>query len=104
MSAWVKVWLPSSNPWRWRLCRIPGCRTAALPSTKKVAGARSRRSSRAILGVQLGSGPSSKVSATRRPGGGCRETSFPSEAVKRGRDPTSGDLARPSGVLLDPTP
>jgi len=67
-----------------------GWRAASLPTTKNVAGMRSRRRIAAIFGVQAGSGPSSKVRAIRRPGGGWLETRRRSRAARIGLLATSG--------------
>ena len=73
--------------------------------TKNVAGTCSRRRIAAIFGVQRGSGPSSNVSAIRRPGGGWVETRREPFAARIGRLWTSG-AGPPSascGSALAPT-
>ena len=57
---------------------MSGFATVRSPTTKKVAGTPSRFSASAIFGVHSGSGPSSKVSAMRLPGGSFWATSSPS--------------------------
>ena len=37
-SAWLKVWLPSPKPSRWRSATTPGFSTTCSPTAKKVAG------------------------------------------------------------------
>ena len=100
----MKVWLPSSFPSRTTRRTRSGWRAASLPTTKNVAETCSRRRIAAIFGVQRGSGPSSKVSAIRRPGGGWVETRREPRAPRIGRLWTSGACppAASCGVPLAP--
>ena len=88
--ACVNVWSPSSNPSRQSIRVSQGWRTICPPISKKVAGACSRRRTAATRGVQRGSGPSSKVSATRRPKGGSCDTSPCGPDPRIGRERASG--------------
>ena len=101
-SACVNVWFPSSNPSRCSRRTRSGWRTTSLPTTKNVAGAWRRWSAATMRGVQRGSGPSSKVSATRLPGPPPRVTSFSPSQVRIGPADASGPPAPAAGVALRP--
>jgi hypothetical protein len=105
MSGWVKVWLPISWPSaRTRRARSGWALTRA-PTWKNVARARCRARVSRMRGVQVGSGPSSKVRAMVRSGmprvltvsaGPRRCTAAPWVTVSGAGAPVASVVCRPS--------